>query len=159
MVARCLVAAPDGLWRLDLSAGDGLALLLDGDGGDPTVPRAGLASRHLDALVHLVVEAVGLRWRPTPIPDPFDVDDPIDVPTSVLDYPGSPLAAHLSPSVDPARLRWWPMQFPGPGSVVAHEVTVLDADRAGLFSPDGPRLGPTTPSSVWCRLRTNLGGH
>lgn len=156
VVARCLLAAPDGLTRLDLHAGDGVALLLDGDGGDPAQAGDGLVSSHLDALVHLVVESVGLQWRPVPASPPFTVDDPTDVPTAVLDYPGSALAAHLPPSVDPARLRWWSLQFPGSSGAVEAEVTVLDAHRAGLFHQDGTRLEPTTSALAWDRLWAGL---
>lgn len=151
-VARCLLASPDGLRRLDLHAGDGVALLLDGDGGDPAMRSRGLVSGHLDALVHLVVESVGLQWRPRPVPAAFTVGDPTDVPAAVLDYPGSVLAGRLPPSVDPTRVRWWSMQFPDEGSALADELTVLDADRAGLFRQDGTDLRPTTSARTWAAL-------
>lgn len=156
IVARCLLASPDGLRRLDLHGGDGVALLLDRDGADPATRSHGLVSGHLDALVHLVVESVGLQWRPRPVPAPFTVEDPTDVPTAVLDHPGSVLAERLPPSVDPARLRWWSMQFPGDESAVADELTVLDADRAGLFLQDGIQLRPTTSARTWAALWAGL---
>lgn len=158
VVARCLLAASDGLRRLDLHGGDGVALLLDGHGGDPTEPAHGLVATQLDPLVHLVVEWVGLEWHPPTPPVAFRVDDTTDVPTSVLDYPGSRLAARLPPTVDPARLRWWSLQFPATDSVAADELTVLDAHRAGLFLQDGGRLEPTTSADVWRRLWLSLPG-